>query len=98
MPERQESGKTEKTEREEGLELALQLMGASAEGLANTTNSLIDNLTAERDELRATLAAIRDQIDGLFGLAWTPSQTAILRAIWPSKDVINRYQQGETRS
>jgi hypothetical protein len=53
-----DSKQAEKTEREEGLELALTLMGASAEGLAHTTNTLIDNLTAERG--RATSGTERN--------------------------------------
>lgn len=84
----------QKTEREEGLEFALQLMGASAGQLAGTTDRLIDNLTAERDELRAELSAIRDQIEGLFGLAWAPSQHAIYLALWPSAATIDHYRKG----
>lgn len=87
-------GTEAKTEREEGLELALQLMGASSEALAGTTNTLIDSLTAERDELRAELAAIRDQIEGLFALAWAPSQNTILRALYPSEHVVKFYKEG----
>lgn len=83
------------SDREQGLELALQLMGASAAGLAGTTNQLLDNLTAERDELRATLDAIRDQIEGLFALAWTPSQSTILRALWPDKEVVDHYRKAK---
>ena len=88
---------TEKTEREEGLELALQLMGASAAGLAGTTNTLIDNLTAERDELRATITAIRQQIELLVVGKWMPTPDAILRALWPSKEFVNRCKRdGDT--
>ena len=83
---------TEKTEREQGLELALHLMGASAEGLAKTTNTLIDNLTAERDELQAELKAVRHGIELLLEGNWMPTSEALLRALWPSADMVDRYR------
>lgn len=84
---------SEKTEREEGLELALQLMGASAEQLAGTTNTLIDNLTAERDELRAETAAMRHGVELLLEGNWMPTPDALRRALWPSADMIDRFRK-----
>lgn len=85
---------TEETpsDREKGLEFALQLMGASAEGLANTTNHLIDNLTAERDEMRAELAATRHGVDLLLDGNWMPTGDALRRALWPSADMVDRFR------
>lgn len=83
---------TQKTEREEGLELALRLMGASSEALAGTTNTLIDNLTAERDELRAELHAIRDRIEGLMSGPYMPSSDSIRLALWPSAATIEKFR------
>jgi len=87
-----DSKQAAKTEREEGLELALTLMGASAEGLAHTTNTLIDNLTAERDELRAELAAIREGIDGMLSGPYMPTSDAIRLALYPSAAAIEKRQ------
>ena len=88
---------TQKTEREEGLELALQLMAANSEGLAKTTNTLIDNLTHERDELRATLAAIRDRVSSIVEGQWMPTPHAITKALWPSDEEIAWFKGGEDR-
>lgn len=87
---------TVKTEREEGLEFALQLMGASSEALANTTNTLLDNLTAERDELRAEIAAMRHGVELLLNGQWMPTSDALLRALWPSADAIDRFKRGDS--
>ena len=87
----------QKTEREEGLELALQLMGASSEGLARTTNTLIDNLTAERDELRAEIHAVRDRIDMLLSGPYMPSADSLRSALWPSKATIDKFHPREDR-
>lgn len=84
---------TLKSEREDGLELALQLMGVSAEGLAKTTNTLIDNLTAERDELRAEIAAMRHGIELMLDGNWMPTSDALRRALWPSADMIDRFRK-----
>lgn len=86
---------TSKTEREEGLELALTLMGASSEGLAKTTNTLIDNLTAERDELRAEIAAMRHGIELMLDGNWMPTSEALRRALWPSADMIDRFRKAD---
>lgn len=78
------------TEREQGLELALHLMGASAAQLAGTTNTLIDNLTAEQDELRATLDAVRAEVMEMLYGKWMPTPHAIERALWPSEETIKQ--------
>lgn len=91
-----DSKQATKTEREKGLELALTLMGASAEGLAHTTNTLLDNLTAERDELRAELSAIREVIDGMLSGPYMPTPDAIRLALWPSAHTINKFKRGES--
>lgn len=83
-----------KTEREEGLEFALQLMGASSEGLAKTTNTLLDNLTAQRDELQAEVNAIRDTIQRMYEQPFMPNPEYVIRALWPSADTINHYRKG----
>ena len=88
---------TQKTEREEGLEFALQLMGASSESLAKTTNTLIDNLMHERDELRATLDAIRDRVSVLMQGPWMPAPHAVEEALWPSDEEIAWFKGGEDR-
>lgn len=79
-------------ERAEGLELALQLMGANAQGLAWTTNTLIDNLTAERDDLRATLDAVRAGIAALYDGDYMPAPLAVIRALHPPDQLIDAYR------
>ena len=81
------------SDREQGLELALQLMGASAAGLAGTTNQLIDNLTAERDDLYATLDAVRDGIEQLVSGPFMPTPKGIVSALWPSEETVNLYRK-----
>jgi hypothetical protein len=83
---------TSKTEREEGLEFALQLMGASSEQLAKTTNTLLDNYKYQAETAEATLKAIREQIEVLFMHPWQPSQHAIEKALWPSEEFIDRMR------
>lgn len=79
-------------EREAGLELALQLTGVMAGNLAVTTNQLIDNLTAERDELQATLDAVRDLIQTKLEGDFMPTPLAITRALYPSDVVVDQYR------
>ena len=79
------------TEREQGLEFALQLMGASVDGLAQTTNTLIDNLTAQLEYEHARSEAVADQIERLVAGPYMPTPAAILQALWPSEATIKAF-------
>lgn len=75
--------------------LVAQVLEANSKGLAWTTNTLIDNLTHQAETAEATLKAIREQIELLFSGPYAPSQNAVLRALWPSEEYIDRCRPAD---
>lgn len=78
--------------------LVVQILEANSAALAHTTNTLIDNLTAQLDEERATVAAIRDQIESLLSGPWMPTSDALRGALWPSKEAVRRGVEWTVKS
>lgn len=71
--------------------MVLQIMEQSSKDLAYTTNKLIDNLTYDRDQLQATLSAVRDEIDALLRGPFMPTPDRLLKALWPSDQLIAKH-------
>lgn len=78
--------------------LVVELMRQNAVDLAHTTNALVDGLTSERDELRATLDAVRTEIKVLLSSPWAPSSHALLNALWPDSETVNAYRPKKEKS
>jgi len=73
--------------------LVARILERNSKDLAWTTNTLVDNLTAERDELSAELKAIRDAVDGLLSGPYMPTPVSIRLALWPSAHAINKFKR-----
>jgi hypothetical protein len=73
--------------------LVVQILEANSTALAHTTNALIENLQAQLDNERATVAAIRDRISTLLDGPWMPTSSTIRDALWPSETTRNEYRE-----
>lgn len=63
-----------------------------------TTNNLIDSLTSQLADSRATVDAIRAGVQGLFDGPYMPMPDSVLAALYPSEQVCDRFRpDGETR-
>lgn len=74
--------------------LVADLITRNADDLANTTNYLLDRLTAERDEARATLGAIRIGMNHLLNQPWVPSENAIAQVIYSPDPALIASEMG----
>jgi hypothetical protein len=63
--------------------LIADLMVAGMSQTHAMTNRVIENLTRERNELRAELTLIRDGLSDLLHGDFMPTPDAILRRLWP---------------
>jgi hypothetical protein len=70
-----------------------QILAASAALTADTTNRLIDSLTAQLAQKEAELAAVRGSVAGLLNDPWTPTTSAIRAALYPSAEVVAQYRR-----
>lgn len=77
----------------EAMGLVADLMAVNAAQTASVTDWLLDNLTAQRDEAVATLAAIRDQMEQLLAQPWAPSASAIRECLYPGAETIDLYRE-----
>ncbi len=73
------------------LELAATLMERNATESAYLTNQLMDGYKKERDEARATILAIRDEIASLVAGKYMPTPKAIIDATYPTNETIQYY-------
>lgn len=63
---------------------------------AYTTNALLDNYKGQAEKAEATLDAIRWKVEVLLDGDYMPTPTALLRAMWPSDDLIKTFMPDET--
>jgi hypothetical protein len=75
--------------------LVAQLLEANMTQTHAVTNAVIDNLTRNRDEANATLAAIRAGVFRLLSGPYMPTSEAIREALWPSADMVNAHRKAE---
>lgn len=71
--------------------LMADILTQMANDTASITNTVIDNLTRDRDCALATLAAIRDQVEELCHGPYAPNPNMILDALYPAPEVIAAY-------
>ena len=75
--------------------LIAQVMGAHAQMTNDVSSRLIDSLTKERNELRAELAIIRDDLNEAFSGDWMPSPRMVFRLMYPTLARIEAHMNGE---
>lgn len=73
------------------------IMTQMARDSAYTTNTLLDSYRTQAEQAQATLAAIRDRITELFEQPYAPNPIMILRALYPTNEVRDRYLREETQ-
>lgn len=81
----------------EATDLVIQIMQANASQAASTTNYLLDSLTEQVADSRATVDAIRARVQALLDGPYQPSADAIYRALWPGEDERALYRRGGDR-
>ncbi len=74
----------------DAVDLIALCVEASSAQLAYTTNALIDGLTARAEIAERTLDAVRFGITDLLHGRWQPSNAALLAALWPNVDDVER--------
>lgn len=57
-----------------------------------TVNSLIDAANARADRAETTLAMVREVIGGMMDSDFMPTSAAIMRALYPSWDLVERIR------
>jgi len=75
--------------------LAADLITAMFKDSANTTRTLVDSLFAQVADLEAEIAAIREGVTGWFDGAYMPNPDSVLRALHPSRELIDRHRRPE---
>lgn len=73
------------------------IMTQMARDSAYTTNTLLDSYRTQAEQAQATLDAIRDRIIELFEQPYAPNPLTVLRALYPTNEVRDRYLREETR-
>lgn len=71
----------------------VQLLEANSDALAYTTNKLLDAYKEQAETNQATLDAIRSHIDSLLSGPWMPTPDTLLRALWPTKELVDKYRK-----
>lgn len=77
----------------EAVELMGRLLEHSLGETQHITNQLMEAYQDERDEARATIQAIRSNVNNLLDGPYHPSTQAILRALWPSNQEIADWRE-----
>lgn len=72
--------------------LMVQILDQMNRDSAFTTNALLDSLMHQLETADATLEAIRDQMDLLMSGDVMPTSSAIMRRLWPSDKLVDRYR------
>lgn len=75
-------------------DLLAQLVQANYNAYASTSQTLIDNLQEQNDELVAKLAAIRDRITAALQGRYMPTPGHVEFLLWPSSEVVAQYREG----
>jgi hypothetical protein len=68
---------------DENAEFIVHLMSALHEDTNSITNSLIESLQKESDDLRGIIIEVREALSGLFSCDYVPSEGAIENAVRP---------------
>lgn len=63
---------------------------------ANTTNTIIQDLTSRAETAEATIAIIRGHIGKLLGGPWMPNPDTIRGALWPTPEEIDMFRHTTT--
>lgn len=79
----------------EANDFIIRLMNANHQETMAMTNNVIEAHEREIAVLRATIAAIRDGINELCEKPWSPNPTYITSALYPSKETISKYLEGQ---
>ena len=77
--------------------LMIQIMQQSARDAAYTTNELLAGYQREAQEANATIEAIRRRLQELMTGDYMPTPYAVLQALYPSRERIERYMPEEGR-
>ena len=73
--------------------LMARLVQANYNDYANTAQMLIESLQKQKDDLSAELSAIRHRVNYLFSGDFMPTQEAIIRAMYPSVEMIQVFKK-----
>lgn len=79
----------------EGMDLFARLMEQNVRDAAYTTNALLEGYRRRADRAEATLDAIRYRMGVLFSGDYMPAEHAIMRALNPSDELIDRFMPRE---
>lgn len=73
------------------LDLMVTLMDQNAQQANYLTNSLMEGYQRDYRLARAEIALIRDQVKALFLSGYMPTESAIIRALYPDSAEIEYY-------
>lgn len=76
--------------------LIAALVEQNAKDAAWTANTLIESYRQQAIRAESTLAAIRDRVGHLLSGDYMPTSTALIRALYPSEELI-RFYSGEAQ-
>lgn len=76
----------------EAANLMAQLLEQSMAETQRVTNALMDSYKATAQTEMARVAAIRDAVQGLFAGPFAPSESAVMKALWPSEDDVDAHR------
>ena len=71
---------------DDGTRLMIAIMQQNARDAAFTTNALLEGYKRDYEEAKATVQAIRRGIIDLFAGGYMPTESAIMRALYPYVD------------
>lgn len=81
------------TEISEQTRFVALIMGNMAAQSASTADTLIESYREEAADRTAELAIIRERLALMFAGPYAPSESAIFRALRPTRDDINEYRR-----
>jgi hypothetical protein len=73
----------------------IEIMSANAKQLNDTTGFLIESYKKQAETAEATIKAMRNGVEDLFEQPYQPTNAAIRRALYPSKEHIDYYRSYE---
>lgn len=79
----------------ENPDLIAAILGQMSRDAAYTTNALLEGYRTDFYRAQATLAAIRHRMAELFSGDYMPAEHAIIRALHPSDELIQRFMPQE---